>query len=399
MAVKKQKKAHPIVRAAKTVHRHAKDHFIPHQGNNYTPHVLKHRVLFGYSVALVLLKAIVIAVSIALPSTSVFSSAITQGNIVNLTNEARKSLDLNPVAANVRLTRAAQAKAEDMLTNQYFAHTSPSGTTPWVWIRNAGYAYSVSGENLAVHYTNAEQTFSGWLASPGHRANIVNPKFTEIGVGVAEGIFEGYPSVIVVQMFARPKDTAAPPSNPEPVTTAIATTTRPTAPVIKTASAKMTPTPNGMTLEIPIEHASSAVAQLGNERIRLEPTETADVWKAELPVAAASAASPSGDVLSITAWDDRGSDAGEIIATISPSASTQDMFISTAKTITPSYRLFGIIPLDGLRDNARQVYLTTMVALAALLAISMLVKIEIQRPTVIAHAVVVMCLSAILFIL
>lgn len=391
MPAKKKSRVHPVVRAVKTIHRHAKDHFIPHKGNNYTPHVLKHRVLFGYSVALILLKAIVITVSVALPSASVFSSAITPTNIVNLANESRRDLNLTPLSTDSRLTHAAQAKAEDMLANQYFAHTSPSGTTPWVWIRNAGYVYSVSGENLAVHYTSAENAFSGWLASPSHRANIVNPKFTDTGVGVAEGIFEGYPSIIVVQMFGRPKNGVAPIPEPPKTTKVVATN----APIIKTDDVKVTPSQTGVTLEVPIENASSAVAQLGDNRIRLAAATSSNVWKAEVS-ATAIAAGQSGDVLSVTAWDNHGNDSGEMLASISPSANTQNIFAPPVTSMSAPYRLFGIIPLDGLRDSARQIYFITIVVLVALLTIAILVKYEIQRPSMIVHTMIVIGLSVIL---
>lgn len=180
------------------------DHFIPHERNNHKPHVLRHRALFGYSVFLILLKVAAIIIPVALPSSSLFSSAITPSNIVELTNQTRLNLGLGGLKVNSLLTKAAAAKANDILAKQYFAHTSPEGLTPWSWIEKAGYDYLYAGENLAVHYQSAEDVNEGWLASPTHRANIVQPKYAEIGVGVAMGDFEGVPSTIVVQMFGTP---------------------------------------------------------------------------------------------------------------------------------------------------------------------------------------------------
>lgn len=422
------KKAHPVVRAARHVGRHAKDHFIPHEGNNHVPHVLKHRVLLGYSIALVLLKAVVISVSLILPSYSVLSGAITQPNIVSLTNEARANQGLAALKTNAKLAAAAQAKAQDMLAKQYFAHTSPSGTTPWSWIRQAGYSYSVSGENLAIHYTTAEGAFAGWLASPSHRANIVNPKFTEIGVGVAEGVFQGHPSVIVVQMFGRPQaalaDTAKTvPTAPKPASStdkpaASATTAdgavagssqtteqqakitnRPAAaaepPIIDRDSVSIKPEGPGYAVELALVNASSAVAQLGNESIELEPTDDGTRWHALLKFDPRSAAS-GGETLSVTAWNAAGLNAGDTLALIAPSAKTQELFAFASPAAEPGYRLFGILPLDGLRDSARQIYLLTLVALAACLLIAILVKFHVQKPTIIVHTLVVMGLSALL---
>src|SRR3989338_5912161 len=189
---------------------HAKDHFIPHRGNNHHPHILRHRVLLGYSVILILLKVISIIGPIALPSSSLYSSAITAENIIDLTNQTRKNLNLPELKESSYLTKAAAAKAADMLKNQYFAHTSPSGVTPWDWVRGAGYDYRYGGENLAVHFEEAEDVEAGWLASASHRANIVNQNYTEIGVGVANGFFEGAPTTFVVQMFGAPADGRAP---------------------------------------------------------------------------------------------------------------------------------------------------------------------------------------------
>src|SRR3989338_8735260 len=189
---------------------HAKDHFIPHRGNNHHPHILRHRVLLGYSVILILLKVISIIGPIALPSSSLYSSAITAENIIDLTNQTRKNLNLPELKESSYLAKAAAAKATDMLKNQYFAHTSPAGVTPWDWIKKFGYKYRYSGENLAVHFQEAEDVEAGWLASASHRANIVNSNYTDIGVGVVNGFFEGAPTTFVVQMFGAPADGKAP---------------------------------------------------------------------------------------------------------------------------------------------------------------------------------------------
>ena len=183
------------------IRRQARDHFIPHRGNKHHPHILKHRVLFGYSIILILLKIIAVIGPIALPSSTLYSSAITPKNIIDLTNQTRDNLNLSKLKMNDRLAKAAADKAADMLKNQYFAHTSPSGVTPWDWIKKAGYSYRYSGENLAVHFEEAEEVEKGWLVSPSHRANIVNANYTEIGVGVVSGVFEDVPTTFVVQMF------------------------------------------------------------------------------------------------------------------------------------------------------------------------------------------------------
>src|SRR3989338_7340300 len=89
----------------------AKDHFVPHRGNNHHPHVLKHHVLVGYSIILILLKVIAVVGPIALPSSSLYSSAITAKNITDLTNQTRENLNLPLLRENDRLAKAAASKA------------------------------------------------------------------------------------------------------------------------------------------------------------------------------------------------------------------------------------------------------------------------------------------------
>jgi uncharacterized protein YkwD len=175
---------------ARQLKQQLKDAFIPHEGNNHHPHAISHRMLVVYSVLLVLVKAAALVATVALPSSSLYSSSVTPQNIVALTNATRSNLNLGKLSESDKLQQAAQAKADDMMKAQYFSHTAPSGLTPWDWFKKAGYQYLYAGENLAVHYDVAEDVQDGWMASPGHRANIVNPNYTEIGVGVSYGLLE-----------------------------------------------------------------------------------------------------------------------------------------------------------------------------------------------------------------
>jgi hypothetical protein len=91
-----------------------------------------------------------------------------------------------------------------MAANEYFAHYSPDGVSPWHWFNRAGYVYAHAGENLAIHFTDSTEVVEAWMKSPAHRANIVDSKYTEIGVGTAKGTYEGYDTVFVVQLFGTP---------------------------------------------------------------------------------------------------------------------------------------------------------------------------------------------------
>ncbi len=185
---------------------HLHDHFIPNHRNNYHPHLLGHRSLGLMSGMLVALKIFTLTALSLGPVAPAFSSAITGENIISLTNQSRDQYGLSPLSANGILASAAQTKANDMLAKGYFSHNTPDGKTPWSFIVAAGYNYLTAGENLAVNYTEAENVEDAWMNSPGHKANILNKNFQEIGIGIAQGQYQGHEAIFVVQMFGAPAE-------------------------------------------------------------------------------------------------------------------------------------------------------------------------------------------------
>jgi len=105
------------------------------------------------------------------------------GRVIDLTNAERVAQGLPALVNQVSLDVAAQSYSAEMATGDFFSHTSPSGTQPWDRAAAAGYAYSSVGENIAAGYATPEEVVTGWMNSPGHRANILNGTFTEIGAG------------------------------------------------------------------------------------------------------------------------------------------------------------------------------------------------------------------------
>ena len=99
---------------------------------------------------------------------------------------------------------AAEAKAEDMLKNDYFAHTSPEGRTPWHWLKKAGYSYKYAGENLATNYTDAKDQEKAWMKSKTHRENILNKNYREAGIAIVDGKIDGQSSLVTVVFFLAP---------------------------------------------------------------------------------------------------------------------------------------------------------------------------------------------------
>lgn len=137
----------------------------------------------------------------AFAQNSSVSSSTLAADIIARTNTDRAFYHKAALTENTALDAAAQKRADDMLAQQYFAHTAPDGTTPWSWFRQAGYSYTYAGENLAMNFDAAADVEVAWMNSPGHRANILNGNYKHIGIGVAHGIYEGKETTIIVEFF------------------------------------------------------------------------------------------------------------------------------------------------------------------------------------------------------
>lgn len=112
---------------------------------------------------------------------------------------------LVPLSRNKFLDKAALAKANDMFKNQYFEHNSPDGVTPADLVKANGYSYIVTGENLILgNFASEKELVQAWMNSPGHRANILNKRYTEIGVALVKGTFKSEVAWIGVQEFGLP---------------------------------------------------------------------------------------------------------------------------------------------------------------------------------------------------
>jgi len=187
-----------------------KHYFIPHEGNDHKPHFLRRKTVFLCLSGVIFCEAIfLLNVYVFIPYTNFFAS-ILPNVLVDVTNTMRAEQKEKTLVLNQTLADAARMKAEDMATEGYFAHTSPDGVTPWYWLDRAGYAYSYAGENLAINFIDSEDVVDAWMKSTKHRENILNEKFTEIGIGTARGIYKGHETVFVVQMFGRPMGSVLP---------------------------------------------------------------------------------------------------------------------------------------------------------------------------------------------
>jgi uncharacterized YkwD family protein len=108
--------------------------------------------------------------------------------ILSLVNAERAKYGLSALTLDASLSKVAQAKAQDLHDNHYFAHESPTYGTPFEMMRAFGISYRSAGENIAMGYSSAQAVMTGWMNSEGHRANILNASYTTLGVGyVADG--------------------------------------------------------------------------------------------------------------------------------------------------------------------------------------------------------------------
>lgn len=133
-----------------------------------------------------------------------YSSEITYQKVLDQTNNERKKVGLEPLQYNSVLADSAKGKAEDMFKNDYWAHNSPQGKTPWTFFDTAGYKYSVAGENLAKDFYDTDSLIKAWMNSPTHKANIVHQKYKEIGIAVVNGTLGGVKTTLVVEHFGTP---------------------------------------------------------------------------------------------------------------------------------------------------------------------------------------------------
>jgi hypothetical protein len=255
-----------------------KNHFVPSHHNAYRPHLLRRRALVTLLAVALVAEGVLVANLLARQSGYTFLAAVIQSEIVLLTNQERADNNLGALAENTQLDVAAQAKANDMATKGYFAHNSPDGRVPWDFVSATGYDYRYAGENLAVRFVDSKDVVNAWMASPTHRANIVKPVYTQIGVAVAQGMYQGQPATFVVQYFGTPRFAAAPalappvaraaPAAQAPTTTAVLGEQAP-APVA-TAVSDVAPVPP------PPQEAASLTQSLARQAGRLlsEPRAT-----------------------------------------------------------------------------------------------------------------------------
>lgn len=190
-------------------------HLVPHLHENRQRRArgISLLALFIYLQVLVLFGGVIFSLKKA---TDVLGLAtFSEREIVEYTNLKRKQNESPLLTQNPLLGQAAKAKAQDMFANDYWAHYSPQGKSPWGFINEAGYKYIYAGENLARDFEDAKSVVDAWMNSPSHKNNLLDKNFKEIGVAVASGKLGGKEGILVVQMFGA--GTTAPVTSETPI--------------------------------------------------------------------------------------------------------------------------------------------------------------------------------------
>lgn len=179
--------------------------FLPHRGNAYRPHAVRHKMLSLYSLGLFFSQILLGVTFYSGPVIMNADAKVIAKNVITQSNFERKNNSLSAFYENETLNQAAAKKLEDMFEKNYWDHKGPNGETAWEFIDGTGYQYLLAGENLARGFASSEEAVRAWMNSPTHRANILNSRFQEMGVAVGSGKINGAQTTVIVQLFGQPK--------------------------------------------------------------------------------------------------------------------------------------------------------------------------------------------------
>ena len=186
--------------------------FIPHKDTHQKAHLISWEGLVIYILIFILLQVGFSIIGYSKPGILGISGNIDHKKLVELTNKEREKSGLPPLSENEALDKAAQLKAQNMFSENYWAHFAPSGKTPWDFILGSGYKFTFAGENLAKNFYKSDDVVSAWIASPTHKDNLLNPKYQDIGIAVVDGVLNGQRTTLIVQMFGTTQGLVGKPS-------------------------------------------------------------------------------------------------------------------------------------------------------------------------------------------
>jgi uncharacterized protein YkwD len=199
--------------------------FTPTEQDNMLPLGLGQEAFFLYFLLalVIILSPVYVRISelASLSSPNIIDSQAR--TLIALVNQERTAAGLPVLTENQKLDQAAAGKVDDMFVNQYFAHFSPvDNKSPWDFFKAVDYHYYAAGENLAVDFVSAEDANTALMNSPTHRANILSPLYSDIGISVKQGEWNGHSSIMIAQYFGKERVVApvmaqaTPPPPPAP---------------------------------------------------------------------------------------------------------------------------------------------------------------------------------------
>ena len=195
-----------------------------------------------------------------------YATSMTVDGLLSNTNAQRSANGVAPLSLNSKLIAAAQAKASDMATRNYWSHNTPEGNPPWIFVTAQGYSYQKLGENLAAGFSNEQAVINGWMASAPHKANMLDTAFLEVGFGSANNAdytaAGGGPMTIVVAFYGKPTGAPAPPppapvATPPPPPSAVAGSSNNSSPSATVAPPATAPSPEPPPTPSPAEAPSN----------------------------------------------------------------------------------------------------------------------------------------------
>ncbi len=194
-----------------------KHFFIPHSETHKKAHLLSGQAILVYIVLFLWLQFGIKIYAQLNPGVLGIATAISQQDVISLTNAQRAKYGLTELIEDPKLDAAAVAKGANMFAENYWAHFAPSGKSPWDFIKSSGYKFTYAGENLARNFNASSEVMDAWMNSPSHKENILNSHYTNIGIAVVNGVLNGQETTLVVQEFGRPVEylAAAPIAQPQ----------------------------------------------------------------------------------------------------------------------------------------------------------------------------------------
>lgn len=169
------------------------------------------KIFSAAALAALIYAAVTVGYNVNLPEPAMLPAATKQPqpildipSLYELTNKERTNLGLTGLVLDPKLNASALNKCSDMVTNNYWAHDSPTGVDPWYFI-GTQVDYQAAGENLAYGLKDSRSVVDAWMASPSHKDNIVKPEYTNIGFGICSSpnfVNDGL-RTIVVQHFTK----------------------------------------------------------------------------------------------------------------------------------------------------------------------------------------------------